>query len=75
MIKSAYFSMNFVQNPKYMRPEELPYLKGDSTKIRTELGWTPKYSFEMLMDEMTEHWLKIYGKNDINDYQKNMVCS
>ena len=53
-----------VQNPKYMRPEELPYLKGDSTKIRTELGWKPKYTFEMLMDEMTEHWMKIY-KNEL----------
>ena len=25
------------QNPKFMRPEELPYLKGDSTKIRETL--------------------------------------
>ena len=49
-----------VQNPKFLRPEELPYLKGDSTKIRTELGWKPKYSFEMLMNEMTDEWLKIY---------------
>ena len=49
-----------VQNPKYLRPEELPYLRGDSTKIRTELGWKPKYSFEMLMNEMTDEWLKIY---------------
>ena len=51
-----------VQNPKYLRPEELPYLKGDSTKIRTELGWEPKYSFNELMDEMIDHWLEIYKK-------------
>ena len=51
-----------IQNPKFLRPEELPYLKGDSTKIRTELGWKPKYTFEELMDEMIEHWLKIYNK-------------
>jgi len=50
-----------VQNPKYMRPEELPYLKGDSTKIRTELGWKPKYSFKMLMEEMVDHWMKVYS--------------
>ncbi len=49
-----------VQNPKYLRPEELPYLRGDSTKIRNKLGWKPKYSFEMLMNEMTDEWLKIY---------------
>ena len=48
------------QNPKFMRPEELPYLKGDSTKIRTELGWEPKYTFEMLMNEMIEFWEKFY---------------
>lgn len=51
-----------VQNQKLLRPEELPYLKGDSTKIRTELGWTPTYTFESMMDEMMEHWLKIYTK-------------
>ena len=49
-----------VQNEKFLRPEELPYLKGDSTKIRTELGWSPIYTFESMMDEMIEHWLTIY---------------
>ena len=48
------------QNQKFLRPEELPYLKGDSTKIRTELGWKPEYTFEAMMDEMIEHWLEIY---------------
>tara|TARA_R110002012_G_scaffold162022_2_gene324299 strand:+ start:13658 stop:14635 length:978 start_codon:yes stop_codon:yes gene_type:complete len=48
------------QNPKFMRPEELPYLKGDSTKIRTELGWAPKYTFKGMMEEMVDHWLEYY---------------
>jgi GDPmannose 4,6-dehydratase len=48
------------QNPKYMRPEELPYLRGDSTKIRTILGWQPTYTFESLMKEMVDHWKKVY---------------
>ena len=48
------------QNPKYMRAEELKYLKGDSTKIRKTLGWKPKYTFETLMDDMIEHWKKYY---------------
>ena len=51
-----------IQNPKFIRPEELPYLKGDSTKIRTELGWEPEYSFNDLMDEMIDSWLKTYKK-------------
>jgi len=50
-----------IQNDKFLRPEELPYLKGDSTKIRS-LGWKPEYTFESMMDEMINHWLNIYKK-------------
>ena len=49
------------QNPKYLRPEELPYLRGDNTKIVTQLGWKPTYTFEALMDEMIAHWQEIYS--------------
>lgn len=47
------------QNPKFMRPEELPYLKGDSTKIRMTLDWKPTYTFEEMMFEMTDHWMDV----------------
>ena len=47
------------QNPKFLRPEELPYLKGDSTKIRETLKWKPKYTFEQLMHEMCDHWMDV----------------
>ncbi len=50
-----------VQNPKFLRPEELPYLKGDCTRIK-QLGWEPEYTFETLMDDMVDNWLKIYKK-------------
>jgi len=40
---------------KYLRPEELTDLKGDSTKLR-KLGWEPKYTFESMMDEMIGYW-------------------
>tara|TARA_R100001463_G_scaffold26564_2_gene62103 strand:+ start:869 stop:1843 length:975 start_codon:yes stop_codon:yes gene_type:complete len=50
-----------VQNPKYMRPEELKYLKGDSTKARTVLGWEPKYTFESMMHEMVDYWMGVFN--------------
>jgi len=52
-----------VQNPKYLRPEELPYLRGDSSRLRKQFGWKPEYSFESMMDEMIEHWLQVCQKN------------
>ena len=47
---------------KFIRPEELDYLKGDSTKIRSQLGWEPEYTFETMLNEMIEFWLEYYGK-------------
>mgnify|MGYP005639671487 CR=1 FL=1 len=46
-----------VQNPKYMRPEELKYLKGDSSKSREVLGWEPEYTFESMLEEMIDRWM------------------
>jgi|TARA_X000001382_G_C3170569_1_gene179329 GDPmannose 4,6-dehydratase len=58
----AKLDMNYedyiAQNPKYMRPEELKYLKGDPSKAREILGWQPDYTFSSMLDEMIERWDK-----------------
>jgi GDPmannose 4,6-dehydratase len=35
-------------DPQFMRPNEVPYLLGDSTKAKKTLGWEPKVSMEQL---------------------------
>ncbi len=47
---------------KYLRPEELKHLKGDCSKIKNDLGWSPEYNFESMMDEMIEYWIEYYEK-------------
>ena len=37
---------------RYFRPAEVEELLGDSTKVRTMLGWKPQYSFKELVEEM-----------------------
>ena len=37
---------------KYFRPAEVQSLLGDASKARTELGWKPNYTFDMLVHEM-----------------------
>tara|TARA_R110000803_G_C11986867_1_gene321444 strand:+ start:955 stop:1932 length:978 start_codon:yes stop_codon:yes gene_type:complete len=46
---------------KHLRPEELKDLKGDCSKLKS-IGWKPTYTFESMVDEMVEYWLKIYKK-------------
>jgi GDPmannose 4,6-dehydratase len=50
-------------NPIYNRPQELNYLKGDSSKIRA-LGWEPKYTIEDTLNEMIEYWMIFYEAID-----------
>jgi GDPmannose 4,6-dehydratase len=54
-----HFGLNFydyfLENEALKRPSEVPALLGDSTKIRTVLGWQPEYSFEALVKEMCDY--------------------
>ena len=50
-----------IQNAAFLRPEELPYLRGDSTKAQIILGWSPTYTFEGMMREMVDYWMENIG--------------
>lgn len=39
-------------NKKYLRQNELHYLKGNSSKAKKELKWKPRYTLDKLIDEM-----------------------
>jgi GDPmannose 4,6-dehydratase len=56
------YKKHVVQDPRFMRPEELQYLRGDAGRIRAALGWTPVYTFETLLDEMIAHWDGIFSQ-------------
>ncbi len=43
-----------VIDPKFYRPSEVDYLRGDCTKAKEELGWTPKYDLEGLIKLMLD---------------------
>ena len=47
------------QDPRFMRPADVYYLRGDSTRARVELGWSPKTSFEEMVSKMVENDLKL----------------
>lgn len=43
-----------VQDPKFLRPEELDYLRGDCSKLKKTFNWEPEYNFESLIDDMID---------------------
>jgi len=41
-------------NPQFLRPQELPFLCGDSSKAKNILKWKPEYDFDKLISEMID---------------------
>ena len=46
-------------DPRYLRPTEVDYLLGDSTKAREVLGWTPTVKFKALVRMMVDADVKL----------------
>jgi len=47
---------NFVEiNHDLIRPNEVPYLRGRSDKIRRQLNWEPEHTFEDLVEKMVKN--------------------
>lgn len=42
----------YEQDPQFMRPSDVPYLKGNPQKAIKELGWEPTYTWRDLLKEM-----------------------
>ncbi len=57
-------------NPKFYRPAEVDYLKGDPSKAKKELGWKPKVSFNELVRMMVESDLETYSQPIYHKKQK-----
>jgi GDPmannose 4,6-dehydratase len=53
------------QDPRFMRPAEVDVLRGDYSKAKKELGWSPKTSLEKMVEKMV--------KNDIQILEKEML--
>ncbi|CAM8373617.1 GDP-mannose 4,6-dehydratase [Candidatus Methylopumilus planktonicus] len=44
------------EDPKYVRPTNVPRLIGNTSKFRSISGWTPKISFEKILDDTLGYW-------------------
>ncbi|KPL24340.1 MAG: GDP-mannose 4,6-dehydratase [Phycisphaerae bacterium SM1_79] len=52
-------------DPRYLRPSEVDYLKGDASKARKLLKWKPKVTFKKLARMMTDADMKIAEREKI----------
>jgi len=50
------------QDERYMRPADVYYLRGDSTRAKNELGWEPKTSFEDMVSKMVTNDIELLSR-------------
>ena len=43
-------------DPARLRPNDVPVLVGDSTRIREEIGWKPIIPLDRTLDDVVEYW-------------------
>ena len=46
-------------DPRYLRPAEVDHLRGDFSKARKALGWSPRTSFKELIKLMVDSDLEL----------------
>jgi len=57
---------DYVQtSEKYHRPNEVGYLLGDPSKIKKELNWKPKTSFENLVQMMVDYDIELAKRESV----------
>ena len=43
-------------DPTRLRPNDLPSVVGNATRLRRDTGWTPEISFDRMLDDLLDYW-------------------
>ena len=53
-------------DPARLRPNDVPLLLGDPTRLTTELGWLPEIDLDQTVDDLLGYWRMIAGEQKAN---------
>ena len=55
-VSRAHTSVSIVQDAALFRPNDLPMLVGDHSRLTTDTGWTPEIPLEQTVDDLLRFW-------------------
>ncbi len=56
LIARATVSIRVDTDPERIRPHDTPLLIGNASRLRATTGWTPKITFDQMIDDLLEYW-------------------
>jgi GDP-4-dehydro-6-deoxy-D-mannose reductase len=48
--------VEIAMDPTLMRPNDIPVLVGDSTRLHEATGWAPRIGFDRTLDDLLDYW-------------------
>jgi len=56
LVSRARVAIQIEQDPARFRPNDIPVLAGNPSRLRQATGWDPEVSFEKMVDDLLEYW-------------------
>lgn len=56
LVSRSRVSVRIENDPARMRPNDVPVVVGDSSRLRQATGWQPAISFDQMLDDLLEYW-------------------
>jgi GDP-4-dehydro-6-deoxy-D-mannose reductase len=56
LLSMAKTEITVEQDPKRMRPSDIPLIKGSSQKMTDETGWTPEHVINDSLEDLLDYW-------------------
>lgn len=60
-------------DPTRYRPNDVPVLLGDPTRLTTELGWLPEIDLEQTLEDLLGYWRMMAGEQTANHASRSPV--
>jgi GDP-4-dehydro-6-deoxy-D-mannose reductase len=56
LLARAHVPVRIEVDPGRLRPNDIPVLVGDATRLRETTGWIPQIPFEQMLEDLLEYW-------------------
>jgi GDP-4-dehydro-6-deoxy-D-mannose reductase len=56
LVARARVAVRVETDPRLLRPNDIPVLTGDPTRLRAATGWVPSISFDRMLDDLLAYW-------------------
>jgi GDP-4-dehydro-6-deoxy-D-mannose reductase len=63
LVARARVPVRIETDPARLRPNDLPVLVGDATRLRNATGWQPAIPFDRMLDDLLAYWRKKPNRN------------